>query len=137
MVIFFCVTYEKLIEVIEWFREVAHLQSGSLSTWFRVELEFGNVGFWGEGKTGVPEGDIAIRRVFRNILIKEPFSILKKVYKFLPVYVKISYHLIYLKPEKGTPFVRRRGQYRKCPSTRDCWAVPFEKKLLYGIYTDV
>ena len=34
--------------------EVAHPQSGSLSTWFLVELEFGNVGFWGEGKTGVP-----------------------------------------------------------------------------------
>ena len=25
--------------------EVAHPQSGSLSTWFLVELEFGNVGF--------------------------------------------------------------------------------------------
>ena len=24
------------------------------STWFLVELEFGNFGFWGEGKTGVP-----------------------------------------------------------------------------------
>ena len=24
------------------------------STWFLVELEFGNVGFWGEGKTRVP-----------------------------------------------------------------------------------
>ena len=35
--------------------EVAHPQSGSLSTWFLVELEFGNVGFWGEGKIGVPE----------------------------------------------------------------------------------
>ena len=34
--------------------EVAHPQSGSSSTWFLVELEFGNVGFWGEGKTGVP-----------------------------------------------------------------------------------
>ena len=34
--------------------EVAHPQSGSLSTWFLVELEFGSVGFWGEGKTGVP-----------------------------------------------------------------------------------
>ena len=34
--------------------EVAHPQSGSLSTSFLVELEFGNVGFWGEGKTGVP-----------------------------------------------------------------------------------
>ena len=33
---------------------VAHPQSGSSSTWFLVELEFGNVGFWGEGKTGVP-----------------------------------------------------------------------------------
>ena len=33
--------------------EVAHPQSGSSSTWFLVELEFGNVGFWGEGKTGV------------------------------------------------------------------------------------
>ena len=27
--------------------EVAHPQSGSSSTWFLVELEFGNVGFWG------------------------------------------------------------------------------------------
>ena len=34
--------------------EVAHPHSGSSSTWFLVELEFGNVGFWGEGKTGVP-----------------------------------------------------------------------------------
>ena len=34
--------------------EVAHPQSGSPSTWFMVELEFGNVGFWGEGKTRVP-----------------------------------------------------------------------------------
>ena len=34
--------------------QVAHLHSGSSSTWFLVEFEFGNVGFWGEGKTGVP-----------------------------------------------------------------------------------
>ena len=34
--------------------EVAFPQSGSSSTLFLVELEFGNVGFWGEGKTGVP-----------------------------------------------------------------------------------
>ena len=34
--------------------EVAHPQSGSLSTWILVELEFGNSGFWGEGETGVP-----------------------------------------------------------------------------------
>ena len=33
--------------------EVAHPRSGSWSAWFLVELEFGNVGFWGEGKTGV------------------------------------------------------------------------------------
>ena len=33
--------------------EVAHPQSGSLSTWFLVELEFENVGFWGEGKSRV------------------------------------------------------------------------------------
>ena len=36
--------------------EVAHPQSGSSSTWFLVKLEFGNVGFEGEGKTGVPGG---------------------------------------------------------------------------------
>ena len=35
--------------------EVAHRHGGSSSTWYLVELEFGNVGFWGEGKTGVPE----------------------------------------------------------------------------------
>ena len=34
--------------------QVAHPHSGSSSPWFLVELEFGNVGFWGEGKTGVP-----------------------------------------------------------------------------------
>ena len=34
--------------------EVAHLQSGSSSTWFLVELEFGDIGFWGKGKSGVP-----------------------------------------------------------------------------------
>ena len=34
--------------------EVADPRSGSSSTWFLVELEFGNVCFWGEGKTGVP-----------------------------------------------------------------------------------
>ena len=33
--------------------QVAHPHSGSSSTWFLVELEFENVGFWGEGKTGV------------------------------------------------------------------------------------
>ena len=34
--------------------EVAHLQNGSSSTQFLTKLEFGNVGFYGEGKTGVP-----------------------------------------------------------------------------------
>ena len=34
--------------------EVAHPQSGSSSTRFLMELEFGNVGFCGQGKTGVP-----------------------------------------------------------------------------------
>ena len=33
--------------------EIAHPQSGSSSTRFLVELEFGNAGFLGEGKTGV------------------------------------------------------------------------------------
>ena len=33
--------------------EVAHPLSGPPSTWLLVELEFGNVGFWGDGKTGV------------------------------------------------------------------------------------
>ena len=34
--------------------EVAHPQSCSSSTRFLAELEFGNVGFSGHGKTGVP-----------------------------------------------------------------------------------
>ena len=34
--------------------EVPHPQSGSLSTQFLIKLEFGNVGFWGEGITRVP-----------------------------------------------------------------------------------
>ena len=33
--------------------KVAHPQSGSSSTRFLIKLEFGNIGFWGEGKTGV------------------------------------------------------------------------------------
>ena len=36
--------------------EVAHPQSGSSSTLFLLVLAFGNVGSWGEGKTGVPGG---------------------------------------------------------------------------------
>ena len=43
--------------------EVAHPHSGSSSTLFLIELEFGNVGFRGEGKTGVPgEKPLGARR---------------------------------------------------------------------------
>ena len=42
--------------------EVTHPQSGSSSTWFLVELEFGNVDFWGEGKTECPEKNLSERR---------------------------------------------------------------------------
>ena len=49
--------------------EVAHPRSGSSSTWFLVELEFGNVGFWWEGKTGVPgEKPLAARERTNNKL---------------------------------------------------------------------
>ena len=34
--------------------EVAHPQSDSSSTWFLMELEFGYIGFWREGKSGAP-----------------------------------------------------------------------------------
>ena len=34
--------------------QIVHPHSGSSSTWYLVELAFGNVGFWEEGKTGVP-----------------------------------------------------------------------------------
>ena len=44
-----------LISVVD--LEVAHPQSGSSSAWFLVELEFRNVGFWGEGKTGGVPGE--------------------------------------------------------------------------------
>ena len=37
--------------------EVSHPQSGSLSPSFLIELECGNVGFWGEGKTGGVPGE--------------------------------------------------------------------------------
>ena len=49
-------TVSKYIHVINKINndlEVAHPQSGSSSSWFLVELEFGNVGFWGDGKTWV------------------------------------------------------------------------------------
>ena len=39
--------------------EVAHPQSGSSSTWFLVELEFGNAGFWGEGKAEFLEKNLS------------------------------------------------------------------------------
>ena len=42
--------------------EVAHLQSGSSSTWFLIELEFGNVGFWGEGKPEYPKENLSEQR---------------------------------------------------------------------------
>ena len=46
-----------------------HPHSGSSSTWFLVKLEFGNVGFWGEGKTGVPgEKPLGARETTNNIL---------------------------------------------------------------------
>ena len=34
--------------------EVAHPQSGSSPIWLLTQLQCGNVGFWGEGKTCVP-----------------------------------------------------------------------------------
>ena len=42
--------------------EVAHPQSGSSATWFLIELEFGNVGFWKEGKPEYPEKDLPEQR---------------------------------------------------------------------------
>ena len=42
--------------IIKWIKEinndleVAYPQSDSSSTWFLVELEFGNIGFWGSWK---------------------------------------------------------------------------------------
>ena len=49
--------------------QAAHPPSGSLSTWFLVELEFGNVSFWGEGKTGVPrEKPLGARERTKNKL---------------------------------------------------------------------
>ena len=42
--------------------EVAHPQSGSSSAWFLIDLEFGNVDFWGEGKTGVPGKNLSEQR---------------------------------------------------------------------------
>ena len=42
--------------------EVAHPQSGSLSTSFLVELEFRNVGFWKEGKPEYPEKNLSEQR---------------------------------------------------------------------------
>ena len=35
--------------------DVGHPHSGTMSSWFLVKLEFGNVGFWGEGETGAKE----------------------------------------------------------------------------------
>ena len=42
--------------------EVAHPQSGYSSTLFLIELESGNVGFWGEGKARVPGEKLSKQR---------------------------------------------------------------------------
>ena len=42
--------------------EVAHPQSGSLSSSFLVKLEFGSVGFWGEGKREYPAKNLSEQR---------------------------------------------------------------------------
>ena len=42
--------------------EVAYTLGRSSSSWYLVELEFGNAGFWGEGKTGVP-GEKPLRAI--------------------------------------------------------------------------
>ena len=42
--------------------EVAYPLGRSSSSWYLVELEFGNAGFWGEGKTGVP-GEKPLRAI--------------------------------------------------------------------------
>jgi len=46
--------YNKINTQINNNLKVAHPLRGSSSTWFPVELEYENVGFWGEGKTRVP-----------------------------------------------------------------------------------
>ena len=43
-----------IIIIIIFLLHVAHLHSGSSSSWSLVKLEFGNVGFWREKKTRVP-----------------------------------------------------------------------------------
>ena len=42
--------------------DVAHPQSDYSSSWFLVELEHENVGFWGEGKTGVSGENLSEQR---------------------------------------------------------------------------
>ena len=87
--------------------EVAHPQSGSSSTWFLVELEFGSVGFWGEGKTRVPR-----RKTSRNMdlftwslvrAIVEQTGRLKSA-RSTKIYMTIKWHCIskifYASPEE-------------------------------------
>ena len=54
--------------------ELAHSHTGSSSTWFLVELEFGCVGFWGEGKTGVPGGKTLGAREGTNNKLNPPMA---------------------------------------------------------------
>ena len=77
--------------------EVAHPQSSSSSTQFLIELEFANVGFWGEGKTGVPaEKPLGARERTNNKL--NPHMVLTP--EFEPGKWQISL------PGKGTSFGR-------------------------------
>ena len=61
--------------------EVAHLQSGSSSTWFLVELEFGNVGFEERGKVEYLEKNLSEQRrepTTNSIQIRKTWKIKNK-----------------------------------------------------------
>ena len=61
--------------------EGGHPQSGSLSTWFLVELEFGNAGFWKEGKTGLPgEKPLGAKERTNNKLYPHNYGINAKIW---------------------------------------------------------
>ena len=51
--------------------EVAYPLGRSSSSWYLVELEFGNAGFWGEGKTGVP-GEKPLRAMKKDQQQSQP-----------------------------------------------------------------
>lgn len=103
--------------------EEANLHSRSSSTWFLVALEFGNVGYWGEGRTGVLGGP--------------PFSVEEKrepttIYLFIHL-LKICLAVWQVRQQQNTmPPTRLNTRYKK--NVSDLVYLRLSKTLFDNVY---